>query len=593
MALAVCALVGAARPSGVPVLIGAATIGIALVVRRPALLCVGTVLFVSSLAARSLAGLDGVVPGPVDAEITLLSDPTPTAGGVRADVRIGGRRLELVATGSSADALGTMLAGERAHVRGVLEPAPVDAPWLTARHVAGRLRVHAVLSTHPGAVVSRMANVLRRTLVRGAAPLSPPQRALYAGLVIGDDRAQPATLADDFRGAGLTHLLAVSGQNVAFALALAGPLLRRLRIWPRLVVSLAVIGMFGLLTRFEPSVLRATAMAALATAITTAGWPVSRLRVLALAVTGLVVVDPLLVRSVGFQLSVAASAAITVLAPRLARTLPGPAPLRDALAVTLAAQLGVAPVLLATFGPVPVASLPANLLAVPVAGLVMVWGLTAGMLAGLGGATVAAVVHLPTRVLLLWLTEVAARASRLPLGSLDGGDLALLAAGSLGAVGGRATGREVVRLGGLAVAGASLSMAVLSMQAPPPLRSDLAPGVVRWHHGSTDVVVLGGAGGRSALSAAVVLASLREAGVQSIDLLVVADRSVPVGVVPVIEAHHPLGTIVLASGSDVVSALAPASTAPRPGAAVDVGELDVRFTMTADRLVVEAVPDTG
>ena len=59
-------------------------------------------------------------------------------------------------------------------------------------------------------------------------------RSLYTGLVIGDDREQPADLADAFRGAGLTHLLAVSGQNVAFALALAGPLLRRLRLWPRL-----------------------------------------------------------------------------------------------------------------------------------------------------------------------------------------------------------------------------------------------------------------------------------------------------------------------------------------------------------------------
>ena len=68
----------------------------------------------------------------------------------------------------------------------------------------------------------------------GAAPLDPRARSLFTGLVIGDDREQPADLADAFRGAGLTHLLAVSGQNVAFALALAGPLLRRLRLWPRL-----------------------------------------------------------------------------------------------------------------------------------------------------------------------------------------------------------------------------------------------------------------------------------------------------------------------------------------------------------------------
>lgn len=593
VALAASALLGATRPSGVPLLVGAVVVAAALLVRRPALLCLGTALLVSSLAARSLAGLDGVVPGPIDAEVTLLSDPAPTAGGLRADVRIGGRRLELVAAGSVAESLRGLLAAERAHVRGALEPVPRDAPWLTSRHVAGRLRVHAVLSTRPGGVVGRSANALRRTLVRGAAPFSPAQRALYTGLVIGDDREQSVGLADDFRGAGLTHLLAVSGQNVAFVLALAGPLLRRLRIWPRFLVTLAVIGMFGLLTRFEPSVLRATAMAALAATISTAGLPVSRLRVLALAVTGLVVIDPLLVRSVGFQLSAAAAGAIVVLAPRLASALPGPVPLRDALAVTLAAQLGVAPVLLATFGPVPVASLPANLLAVPVAGLVMVWGLTAGLLAGVGGAPVAALVHLPTRVLLLWLTEVAARASRLPLGSLDAVHLALLGAGSLAAVGGRAARREVVRLGGLAIAGAALSTAVLSMQAAAALRTDLVPGLVRWHHGPTDVVVLGGAGGRSTLSAAAALSSLREAGVRSIDLLVVADLSVPAGVVPVIEARHPLGAIVTMSGADVGPVAAQVRAAPRPGEVIQVGALEVHLTTTASRLVVEAVPGTG
>ena len=63
-------------------------------------------------------------------------------------------------------------------------------------------------------------HVLRRTLEKGAAPLAPVQLTLYTGLVIGDDRAQPVDLADDFLGAGLPHLLAVSGQHVAFVLAL-------------------------------------------------------------------------------------------------------------------------------------------------------------------------------------------------------------------------------------------------------------------------------------------------------------------------------------------------------------------------------------
>ena len=168
-------------------------------------------------------------------------------------------------------------------MRGTVRPAEPEQPWLVARHIAGELTVLRVDGWRTGDPASRLANGLRRTLVAGAAPLGPRARSLYTGLVIGDDRDQPADLADSFRGAGLTHLLAVSGQNVAFALALAGPLLRRLRLWPRLVATLAVIGLFGLMTRFEPSVLRASAMAALAATLAMPGQPISRLRIIGLA----------------------------------------------------------------------------------------------------------------------------------------------------------------------------------------------------------------------------------------------------------------------------------------------------------------------
>jgi predicted membrane metal-binding protein len=70
-------------------------------------------------------------------------------------------------------------------------------------------------------------------------------------------------VVDDFRGSGLTHLLVVSGQNLAFVLVLASPVTNRLTWRWRWVVTLGVIGAFALVTRFEPSVLRASAMAAI------------------------------------------------------------------------------------------------------------------------------------------------------------------------------------------------------------------------------------------------------------------------------------------------------------------------------------------
>jgi ComEC/Rec2-related protein len=422
----------------------------------------------------------------------------------------------------------------------------------------------------------------------GAESLSPRYRSLYSGLVIGDDRTQPAGMADDFRGAGLTHLLAVSGQNVAFVLALAGPVVRRLRLWPRWFFTLGMIGMFGLVTRFEPSVLRASALAALATLVMTTGHSPARVTLLGWATVGLLVIDPLLVQSVGFRLSVAASAAIVVLAPRLLAVLPGPERLREALAVTVAAQLGVAPVLLATFGPIPVASLPANLLAVPVAGAIMVWGLTAGLLAGLAGPSVAWLLQIPTGAALAWLEGVAHHLARAGLGELGGGHVVALGAGlAVAAVG---VGRGPwVRQAGLMVAGGAVLVAVVAGRAPPPLRASVATGVTVWRDGSTALVVLSDAGGGRSVGSAGVLEGLRRSGIDRIGLLVVADSSVPPEVVVDVLQGHPTTGVVTANPGSLGPVGAPVARPPL-GGGMEVGHLALRITSLADRLVVDARP---
>jgi competence protein ComEC len=592
LVLTAAAVAGAARPLPLPVLLAAVGVGVAVRLHRPALVCVTVALLVSALAARSQAGLEPPPEREVDGVVTLVTDPAPAFSGVRAEARLGGRRVELRAGGVAADALRDRLAGEQIKLRGQVGPLG-GGGWSTARHLSARLQVHLVEGWEPGDGVSRLANALRRTLVDGAAPLDDLERSLYTGLVIGDDRSQPAALSDDFQGAGLTHLLAVSGQNVAFVLVLAGPLLRRMRLWPRALLGLAAISVFAVMTRLEPSVLRASAMAALALLTTTIGSPLPRLRLLALAITGLLVLDPVLLRSVGFQLSTAAAAAIIVVAGSLERVLPGPAWLRQSLSVTVAAQLGVAPVLLATFGPLPVASFPANVLAVPVAGLVMVWGLTAGMVAGVLGGGVAELVHLPTRAMLGWLSEVASRAAALPLGQLGAPHLIGLGGGLLLAMASRRTGRPGAahRLG-LGVAAVSVLAAVATAQAGPGLRTELQPGVVRWHAAGAEVVVLGGVGGRSSLSVSAVLAELRAAGVGSIDLLVLSDASVPTTLAAALEARHPLGAVLRQGGSSSHSGGptpdAPLVPAPSQPQTFRLGDLEVHLIPTPDRLVVDA-----
>ena len=208
------------------------------------------------------------------------------------------------------------------------------------------------------------------------------ERALFLGLVIGDDRAEPADLVADFRRSGLSHLTAVSGQNIGFLLVACGPLLTGLRPRARWVVTVGLVSWFALLTRFEPSVLRAAAMAVLAATVFWRGWHASPLRLLAVTVTVLTLIDPLIARSIGWWLSAGATGGIAILARPLALRLPGPQWFAEPAAASLAAQLGVMPVSVLVFHRLPLCGLLANLLAGAPAGFVMVWGIPAALVSG-------------------------------------------------------------------------------------------------------------------------------------------------------------------------------------------------------------------
>jgi competence protein ComEC len=513
--LALVTWLAALSPRPVPLAIGAGAVVIAFAARRPWLLLVAAALLACGLAARSIDGLAPARAGPFTGTVTLVSDPEDDFGASVAEVRAEGHRFELRVRGSGRGTLRAQLAGERVRVEGSISPRPAHAPWMEVRHLVGRIESRSVQPAGAGSVPWRAANKLRRLLVDGAASLSPERRSLFTGLVLGDDRDQPPTIEDDFRGAGLSHLLAVSGENVAFVLAVAAPLLRRLRLIVRGGVTLGVLAFFALVTRGEPSVLRAAAMAALATVAFVTGRPGPALRHLSLAVSGLILVDPLLVRSVGFQLSVAASAGILLIAPPLRRALPGPALLVEPLSITAAAQLAVAPLLVTTFGGVPVASIPANLLAGPAAGLVMGWGLVGGVAAGLLGGAPARLLHVPTSLLIGWISWVARTASALPLGEVGLGHLAGIGVAIVVVGLGRSMGRRwLVRAGGLAAATVVL-LPCVALRRPADGSEDVAPGVVLWRAGGAVVLVIDGAPAADRL-----LEGLRRVGLRRVDLAV-------------------------------------------------------------------------
>jgi len=431
---------GAPAPAGW-LLVVAVGFGVgALVTRRTVGVALLLVALVAGGAAQTQRARDGMVDSPfaklaagrtdVVVRGVVADDPDGDARASRVVVRVHeiddgrrriatDRRVLAAAGGDDAVRLRVLAAGDRVELAGWVGPLVGWDRRREASHVVARLRVTDVRAVAPAdQPLWRMADALRGLVRRGLSPLPTSQRALATGFLLGDTRDVPRPTVLEFRDAGLSHLMAVSGANVAFVLALVAPMLRVLPLRGRILGAFVIVVLFAAVTRFEPSVLRASVMACIALLGTFAGRPVRAGRALCLAVSVLLLVDPFLVRSVGFQLSCGASAGLVLFAGPIIGRLRGPRMLREAAGSTMAAQIGVAPIALPVFGSLPLVSIPANVLAVPLAAPLTAYGLPAalvsGTVAGVAPA-LASALSLPTGALVGLVAAVASMASGVPV----------------------------------------------------------------------------------------------------------------------------------------------------------------------------------
>lgn len=344
-------------------------------------------------AVLALCAVSGLMGGahawhkaasPVSGECSgiaiVRADPEWAGRGTATVLELDHRRYRVIAHGIAGRRLGARLVGETVFVRGQCRATDgAYSRFDRISHVVGRMNVELVSERFgEGSAMMRAANRMRRSLVDGVQSMPHDLRALFTGLVIGDDREQPREMINDFRASGLSHVCAVSGQNVAYLLAMLAPFLSRLRRSARWWATLCVIAWFVVLTRGEPSVLRAAVMAGLVATNAAIGSSMNARSILACTVMLLLVVDPMLAWSVGFALSVGATAGLAWVSAWLGRVVGG----RGVVAATLAAQVGTTPIQLLVFGSVPVVSVLANPLAVGVSGAVMMFGLPLALLSG-------------------------------------------------------------------------------------------------------------------------------------------------------------------------------------------------------------------
>ncbi|TQM43290.1 ComEC/Rec2 family competence protein [Pseudonocardia cypriaca] len=327
---------------------------------------------------------------------------------------VGGRLLLIAPAGEWA----TLLPGQAATAQGLLAPASRRDLTVAVLRVRGP----------PGEVAAppwwqHAAGGLRTGLREAAQVLPAAPGGLLPGLAVGDTSRLTAEVEADFRAAGLSHLLAVSGANLAIVAGAVLALLRLLRADPRLAaaVSAAAVLGFVVLARPSPSVVRAAAMAGVVLLALAMGRGRSAVPALAAAVLVLLLVDPALAVDPGFALSVLATAALVLLAPGWSTALQHcgvPRWVAEALTVPAAAFLATAPLVAGLNAQVSPVAIVANLLAVPAVAPATVLGVLAAVLSPLGPLPAQACAWLAGPAL-WWLVLVADRAAAVPGAVLD------------------------------------------------------------------------------------------------------------------------------------------------------------------------------
>jgi ComEC/Rec2-related protein len=226
-------------------------------------------------------------------------------------------------------------------------------------------------------LVDRVRAGIRSALERN---LSPPAAALARGFLIGETRDIPSEIYTLFRDSGTLHLLAVSGSNVALIVLFTMWVMRPfwLGARPRSLVLLFVLAIFAGLSYAEPSVMRATVMAALIIGARLLGRTYDLNNVIAVAALIILLVDPGQLFDVGFQLSFVTAWGLIFFVPRLAAAF---SPRHERTwyrwmvlpaLVALVAQIVSAPIVAYYFDRLPVLGMAANLAIIPIVSLAVI-----------------------------------------------------------------------------------------------------------------------------------------------------------------------------------------------------------------------------
>jgi competence protein ComEC len=431
--------------------------------------------------------------------------------------------------------------GDQLEVEGRVRPRPDSdyGRYLERIGAWGTLQVDALRHVEgtdegPGRALERLRRGAGDAL---AVVLPEPEAGLAAGILIGLRDRVDRTLAADFTTAGVSHVVAISGWNIAIVAAVIGAMSGRIGRRRRAVVTALAVIAYVVFAGASPSVMRAGVMAGVVLLARESGRAGRAAAALGWAIVLLLMADPALIADAGFQLSSLATAGLiawaTPLTARFERLGRGRLPrwLAESLGVSFAAQAATLPIVLAAFGRLALISPLVNLFIVPIVAPAMAVGVVA--LAG-GGLVLAgappmlgAVLALPGWVALRVMVGIVSVAAGVPGASLEiAQDTRLIvAAMTLAALGGMVLWRRRRR---------------------PPVQAALSPQVASV---SGRAATSGGAASRAASSRggrATRLATMAMIGTMAVTTAIIVSRPAGVARVTVLDVGQ--GDAILVEG---------------------------------------------
>ncbi|MFM1825795.1 MAG: hypothetical protein RLZZ37_430 [Actinomycetota bacterium] len=261
-------------------------------------------------------------------------------------------------------------------------------------------------------LINQTINMIRTNFILSAKRISSEGSELLPGLILGDTRFQSKTLKEEMKLSGLTHLTAVSGGNIAILIVALSFLLRKTKInlKVQIVFILIFLLFFALLVRTEPSVIRASLMAAIVLISLLYGVFRQAINALLITICVALLLDPNLATSWGFSLSVFATFGLLFFTEPILKYLIKFFPwlnqnLLMVFSVALAAQFSTMGLVAGFTGLISIWSVFANILVSPIVPFVTILGYLGLIISNLN-TSLAIIFNLPASIFANWIVMV-------------------------------------------------------------------------------------------------------------------------------------------------------------------------------------------